>query len=708
MHLRRRRRPTVRNFWWPALAVFLIPVFCLAAAAIADDADPKGKDKVADKSKKKDPQPADQDPPDDPPSPFPRHFRVQSLDGGNGWLNTSGEISIQDLRGKVVILDFWTYCCINCMHILPELKALEKKYPNQLVVIGVHSAKFENEKETENIRQAIMRYEIEHPVINDSDFTLWRKFFSNAWPTIGLIDPEGYYIGKISGEFQHERLDQAVLTPLIEYHRKKGTLDETPVKFQLEREKAKRTPLRYPGKVLADQSSGRLFISDSNHNRIVIAALDGKLIDIIGTGAMGAADGGYDTATFDHPQGMALNGDTLYVADTENHLIRKVDLKKKTVSTLAGTGEQARFRSAGGPIKDAALNSPWALSFIDGKLYIAMAGPHQMWVLDEQAGTVKTYAGSGFEDVTDGPLLEAKMAQPSGIATDGEYLYVVDSEASAVRKIDLNPDGEVTTLVGEAGGGLFRFGDVDGIGAEVKLQHPLGIAYQDGKLYVADSYNHRIKQIDIQMAECKTFLGTGKAGDAADPPQFSEPAGLSIAGTKLFIADTNNHKIRVANLSSGEVTDLTIAGLSAPKVTKPKPKAATPKNVIKLDPLSVHAEGSLPFEVALDLPEGYKLNPLAEVTYRISAEAEQTLIAKENLQARKEAAATGRAAKFEIPLLKNSGEAKLLITVTYQFCRDGAGGLCRIRTEHWSLPLSLKPNAENRAVKLKVEPRGKS
>ncbi len=288
----------------------------------------------------------------DPPAenPFPGRFPAPALDGGVEWLNTSAPISLKELRGKVVLLDFWTYCCINCIHVLPDLKYLEKKYDKQLVVIGVHAAKFTNEKETENIRRAILRYEIEHPVVNDANMTIARKYQFSSWPTLVLIDPEGNYVGQQPGEGNRELFDE-VIGKMIAYHRAKGTLDESPVKFALERNQAARTALRFPGKLLADPANQRLFISDSNHNRIVISSLDGKLLDVIGAGAIGNQDGDYRTATFDHPQGMALVGDVLYVADTENHLLRAVDLKRQRVETLAGTGEQARIRGRGGELR---------------------------------------------------------------------------------------------------------------------------------------------------------------------------------------------------------------------------------------------------------------------------------------------------------------------------------------------------------------------
>ncbi len=272
--------------------------------------------------------------------PFPERFPAPDFPKDLTWINTSGSLPLRSLRGKFVLLDFWTYCCINCIHILPELKKLERAYPNELVVIGVHSAKFQTERDTKNIEEAVLRYEIEHPVVNDAERQIWNAYSVNTWPSIRVIDPQGNYIGGASGEFKFETMDK-FFKQAIPYYRKQGLLDESPIRFELAVQKTTPTPLRFPGKLLADPDGERLFISDSNHNRIVIAGLDGALKGIVGSGAIGRTDGDWQTATFDHPQGMALVGDRLYVADTENHLIRRVDLREKRVTTVAGTGEQS-------------------------------------------------------------------------------------------------------------------------------------------------------------------------------------------------------------------------------------------------------------------------------------------------------------------------------------------------------------------------------
>lgn len=648
-----------------------------------------------------------------PENPFPNRSPAPGLEGGVGWLNTSGPIALDDLRGKVVLLDFWTFCCINCMHVLPDLEYLEHKFPNELVVIGVHSAKFDNEKESEAIREAVLRYEIAHPVINDANMLVWRKFGAHSWPTLVLIDPEGQYCGYVSGEGNREVLEEAI-GRVIAYHEAKGTLDRSPVRFDLERFKAEPTPLRYPGKVLADAASGRLFISDSNHNRIVVATLDGKLLETIGSGRIGRTDGAFNEAEFDHPQGMALDGETLYIADTENHLIRKVDLAEKRVSTLAGTGEQAQFREAGGTLKGVSLNSPWDLLVHDGTLYVAMAGPHQIWSHRIGSDRVEVFAGDGREDVVNGLPAEASFAQPSGLATDGEAIYVCDSEGSAIRRLPFDTDEPVTTVAGTSdlpvGRSLFEFGDKDGKGDDARLQHPLGIAYRDGVVYVADSYNHKLKTIRLDesgVGTVETWLGTGEAGDGLDPPQLSEPAGLSIAGDTLFVADTNNHRVLRVNLRTKKTSLVEIADLTPPAAEGERPLAADEPaaDAVAAERQTVRAGKAADVEVALSLPGGYKLNadfPLAATVFADGGG--QTIVDPQGLGKRiKAAAGEDGTVRFALPLTGEAGETTVRLSLQYGYCREGEGGLCKVRTARWVLPLAVSEQGEG-LVRLAAPP----
>ncbi len=438
------------------------------------------------------------------------------------------------------------------------MRKLEQKYAKELAIIGVHSAKFPNEKDSFNLTNAVRRYELEHPVINDAQFQVWQQYSCRAWPTLMFIDPQGQVIGKHEGELPFDALD-SLLSQMIEQFDKDGLLVHraVPSSFQ----KTDDTALRYPGKVLADEPGERLFITDTNHNRIVITGMDGAVKQVIGSGEEDFDDGSFADSTFNHPQGVALDGDILYVADTENHAIREVDLIKETVATVAGTGEQGNTRDGRRPGRTMALSSPFDLVCQNGVLYIAMAGTHQLWSMELDSGMVGPFAGNGRESITDGPLGSAELAQPCGLTTNGTKLFFADSETSSVRSADIDPAGRVQTIVGLD---LFVFGDADGSDHHVRLQHPIGITYHDGVLYITDTYNHKIKRVLPATKSAFTVLGTGKPGHvegALDQVQFSEPSGISFANGKMYIADTNNHAIRVADIESGVVSTLEITGL---------------------------------------------------------------------------------------------------------------------------------------------------
>jgi DNA-binding beta-propeller fold protein YncE len=688
--------------------------------------------------------------------PFPKRLLAPEFPKDLEWLNTSKPLTKADLKGKFVLFDFWTYCCINCIHILPELKKLEKEFPKQLVVVGVHSAKFETEKETENIRQAILRYEIEHPVVNDADHAIWDTYGINSWPTALLMDPEGNAVWGRSGEFKAEQVRE-VLKAAIPYYRGKRVLDEKPFAFQLEDDGKRDTPLRYPGKILADEPGNRLFITDSNHNRIVISTLDGQLIDVIGSGKIGKADGSFTAASFDHPQGCALKGEFLYVADTENHLIRKVDLKAKKVSTLAGTGSQAAHAWPGldeaqavgklpdrwvGPSRATALNSPWALYFHDNELYIAMAGPHQIWKMSVNERELGPYAGNAREDIVDGPLLPAQpyqlgyssFAQPSGLSSDGTWLFVADSEGSSIRAVPFDPKRNVRTVVGTNKfdfGRLFRFGDVDGPRDTVLLQHCLEVVYHEGKLYVADTYNHKIKVVDPQTGDTQTLAGTGSPGRGDDPAEFHEPAGLAYAAGKLYVADTNNSLLRVIDLATNKVSTLTIAGLTPPGVpatsptsapkTSPTSAPATPsasapaavpapkkpafKGALqeKLPQASVKAvDGQVRLQVALEVPPGWKMNPDAPMSYWLDTTAaegapggpvDRKFLGRKRL---------GKpVAEFDVPVaVSGAGQEEVTVSLSYYYCDTNPDGVCKVGAVVFTVPLEVSDAGSSDPVRL--------
>lgn len=471
---------------------------------------------------------------------------------GLDWLNTDQPLTLADLEGKIVLLDFWTTGCVNCMHVIPDLKRLEQKYAQSLVVIGVHSGKFTTEKETDSIQSAIQRYDIEHPVINDHNFQVWNAYNIHAWPSFMLINPTGRIVGTHSGEGIYP-LFEPLISKLVTYFDEKGLLNRSAL--NLERKSTSHKTLSFPGKIHASQD--RLFISDTHHNRILITNAQGEIQDAIGSGDIGQKDGLFETMRFHHPQGTYLVDDQLYISDTENHLIRQANLTTRTVTTVLGTGQQAQQLNKPGTGTLCALNSPWDICLHDNKFYLAMAGAHQLWSADLDGFHARPHAGLGREDLDDGPLLRATLAQPSGLTTNGTHLFFADSETSAIRQADLNPSGYVETLMGEA---LFHFGDTDGKYPTARLQHPIGITHHNNVLYIADTYNHKIKKVDPKTKTVTTLAGSKKGHQDGDltTAQFNEPSGIAVFNNLLYIADTNNHAIRTIDLNTQTVSTLNV------------------------------------------------------------------------------------------------------------------------------------------------------
>ncbi len=604
------------------------------------------------------------------------------------WINVAKPLTMDDLRGKVVLLDFWTYGCINCIHILPDLKRLESESGGALAVIGVHSAKFSAESQTANIRSIVQRYQVDHPVINDNQFTLWHGYGIQAWPTVLVIDPVGKVLGNYAGEGVYDGLHH-ILEAMIRQFDARKLIDRTPLPVVFD-QTAPGSLLLFPGEVLADAAGGRLFISDTDHNRIIVADLKTYAISaVIGSGALGLDDGTFTGATFYHPQGVALSsdGNILYVADTENHAIRAVELGGTArVKTIAGTGAEAMDQVPGQPDPTpkpglkTALNSPWALVAVADTLYIAMAGAHQLWALDLKAGTVRPFAGSGEEGLEDAPLLQAQLAQPSAITSDGKTLYFTDPEASAVRTADLDAGGAVHTLVGT---GLFDFGDVDGVGDTVRLQHALGIALaSDGKLYVADTYNSKIKRIDPATRTSTTLFGHTDRGlrDGADP-LFNEPGGLSYADGKLYVADTNNHAIRVIDLASGVTSTVVFPNAEVLAVdVAPTFNGA----VIALPPQSV-AAGDGHLIVNISVPSGFRLNDTAPFTLHVYP-------AKDVFTAPPDFSAVQPTMPLSLPITLSAGQADLTADANVYYCDAVNEKLCYVAQLRLTIPLTVTAN----------------
>jgi len=546
------------------------------------------------------------------------------------------------------------------MHIIPDLKKLEDKYADEIVVIGVHSAKFQNEKNTASILQAVMRYEIEHPVVNDSSMIVWQQYGIRAWPTVVVIDPLGKVIGAAAGEGVFQSLDP-ILSSMVQEFEAAGQLDHR--KFEVD-PIARRMPqpvLSFPGKILADEKSNRLFIADSNHNRIVVLDLDGEVKDCAGMGSTGNADGPFEQATFNHPQGLCLVGDILYVADTDNHAIRILNLQTRQVRTVFG-----------GNVK---LNSPWDLVAIGNIVYVAMAGSHQIWKLDPEAGSIAPFAGSGREALIDGPLMEAALAQPSGITTDGKRLYFVDSETSSVRSLNVGPEGAVQTLVGM---GLFEFGDSDGPGDEARLQHPLGIVYAEGVLYVADTYNGKIRKVNPATREVLSVAGG-----------FEEPGGVSAVGRRLYVADTNSHAIKVIDLQTNAIESLPLRGMER---LRRSGGAWSGDTIVVRQPITIRP-GATDVVFNVELPDDYKLLPDAPTRILFAANDGES----RNL--------VNRPSGFPVVWTVEIVEKTILnVMVELYYCHSRDNALCYFKESLFTINVEVSMASENHEIRIVNNP----
>lgn len=453
------------------------------------------------------------------PAPAPRRrarVRAPELVGKGGWLNTGGkELTLADLRGRITILDFWTFCCINCLHVLDELRELEEKHRDTVVIVGVHSPKFVHEADHAAVVDAVERYEVHHPVLDDPELATWKQYAVRAWPTLVVIDPEGYVVAQHAGE-GHAHAIARLVEELEAEHEAKGTLRRGDGPYVAPEPVA--TDLRFPGKVLP-LPSGNFLVSDSTRHQLVELAADGEsVVRRIGDGE------------FREPQGLALLPDgRVVVADTVHHALCVLDPESGAIERVAGTGRQWWQGSpTSGPALEVDLSSPWDVAWWRGKVWIAMAGVHQLWTWDPENGTVEAAAGTTNEGLHDGPAAEAWFAQPSGLAAAGDRLWIADSETSSLRWIDA--EGYVHTAVGS---GLFDFGHRDGEAGQALLQHPLGVtALPDGSVAVCDTYNHALRRFDPATGQVTTL--------ATD---LREPSGAVLAGDDIVVVESARHRL---------------------------------------------------------------------------------------------------------------------------------------------------------------------
>ncbi|MDR3685605.1 MAG: thioredoxin-like domain-containing protein [Coriobacteriia bacterium] len=457
---------------------------------------------------------------------------------GLDWINTGGrDVRLSDLRGRVVLLDFWTYGCINCRHVQPRLRELERRFPDTLTVVGVHAGKFTHERITENLALACDRQNVVHAVVNDRQYRIWRSFDVSAWPTVALIAADGELLGLQPGEFPLEPMADAINSAIADAE-KHGKLVRGPDRVTMRQPRAEGT-LRFPGRVLV--AGDRMVIADTGHGRVLDCALSR---DAAGTPVAHVTA---EHTGFDEPQGLAVLGGRLYVADRAAQAVWRLGPDDQRERVL-GTGELGEGFSAGGFGPKVDVRSPWGLAALEDWLVVGMAGSHQLWRLDHDTLAARPWAGTGGEELTDGTLGRALIAQPTGVSALGTRVAFADCESSAIRVADEAVG--VRTIVGK---GLFTFGDKDGVAGDVQLQHAEDLAAHDGVLAVADTYNDRLKRINPVTRESRPW--DGEAGQAG---ALREPAGISSDGTMLAVADTGNHRVVLVE-PDGSLTEVRLA-----------------------------------------------------------------------------------------------------------------------------------------------------
>lgn len=552
------------------------------------------------------------------------------------------------------------------MHILPDLKKIEKLYSvtDGLVVVGVHSAKFDNEKDSSNILSAVQRYDITHPVINDINCEMWTALNIQCWPTLLILGPRGNPLFVIMGEGHYETLEMYINAAMKFY---KSDIKDHQLPLNPATELIISANLKFPGKItcskINNEDVAELYaVSDSGNNRVLILNANGEVMQKIGGKAAGLVDGNFNDARFNNPQGLGfLSNDVLFVADTDNHAIRKINLKLKIVETVVGNGRQGNDRVGGKKMgKEQEISSPWDvaiyktpdmdMSFHMDKssipekdiVLIAMAGTHQIWALFLEdviwwkftkyvAGTCVAIAGNGLEENRNNSYPNnASFAQPSGLALskDSKELFIADSESSSIRKLSL-ADGKVSAV----GGGeinpknLFAYGDQDGRMYSAKFQHPIGVAFNktENTIYVADTYNHKIKKIDAKTLNVETCNIVDQSNNNNDH-QFNEPGGLCLnpTGDMLYIADTNNHSIEIIDLYQMKKKSMTI-------IFDSKPKTLELGDTIELQPLKIKKTGGkLHFSVSIEMDEEIHITEAAPQKWNVYLPNENWYINQQN------------------------------------------------------------------------------
>ncbi|MEU9489615.1 NHL domain-containing thioredoxin family protein [Streptomyces decoyicus] len=577
--------------------------------------------------------------------------RAPELIGKGGWLNTGNkDLTLSDLRGRIVVLDFWTFCCVNCLHVLDELRELEERHRDTVVIIGVHSPKFVHEAEHQAVVDAVERYGVEHPVLDDPELATWKQYAVRAWPTLVVIDPEGYVVAQHAGE-GHAHAIEKLVEELEAEHGAKGTLRRGDGPYVPPEPVA--TDLRFPGKAVR-LPGGSFLVSDTTRHQLVELAADGEqVLRRIGTGERGlTAD------SFNEPQGLALLPDgRVAVADTVNHALRVFDPETGALEMVAGTGKQWWQGSpTSGPAREVDLSSPWDIAWWQHRLWIAMAGVHQLWTYDPAAGTVEVAAGTTNEGLVDGPAAEAWFAQPSGLAAAGDRLWIADSETSAVRWVEPAEEGDGYVVRTAVGTGLFDFGHRDGAADQALLQHPLGVtALPDGSVAIADTYNHALRRFDPASGEVTTL--------ATD---LREPSDAVLVDDDIVVVESARHRLTRLRLPEEAVRVESVAHRTQRAATEVAP-------------------GALRLDVVFQAPAGQKLDTRYGPSTRLLVSATPPELLADG-------AGAGTDLARDLVLADGVTEGVLHVSAMAASCDDDPDieyPACHVHQQDWGVPVEI-------------------
>ena len=597
---------------------------------------------------------------------------------GDTWFGTTNpRLGIKDFRGRFLLLDFWTLCCVNCHHVLAELRAVEKEFHDVLTVVGVHSPKFEHEKLPDSVAAAIARHDIEHPVLNDPNMATWKSYGVRAWPTLVLVDPRGDIITTYSGE-GHAHAISALLTELIPKYEASADLVRGEGFYQAtepDESSAANSLLKQPGKVTVIPEEYRKFFSASENADLLVSNSGGhdlvalssanlnEALVRIGSGNRGTADGNFETAQFGEPYGVVFadaelakkTGVHVFIADTANHLIRGLNLETKQVTTVAGTGSQWMQKDeTNGPALEINISTPWDIELFNGQLLIAMAGEHRIWNYNFDSKTLGIFAGTTNEGLVDGPASDAWFAQPSALvaskATPGR-LWIIDAETSALRYWQ---DNQVTSVIGK---GLFDFGHLDGPAQDALLQHPLGLTeLPDGTLLIADAYNRAVRKYNP---------GTNQVSTVAR--DLSEPSDVQLIST------SDGPKLAAVETAANQIVLLPI---EAEALVQGK-AMRTVRAALEVKP------GAALIDVTFSAPPGQKLDErYGPSTFLVVSSTPKELLL--------EGAGNSAELTRKIILNENITEGILHVAAKGASCDENEDGAqCHIHQQDWGIPIKI-------------------